>query len=69
MTYYKSEGHDPDLGSLRPMTEEEMIAAYGVMASEDPTVLADLYIDFHDFSQIEVLIFKGCVFLTGVNIC
>ena len=58
MTYYKSEGQDADLGSLRPMTKEEMIAAYEAMADDDPTVLADLYIDFHDFSQIEFLIFK-----------
>lgn len=40
------------------MTKEENIAAYGAMADDDPTVLADLYIDFHDFSQIEFLIFK-----------
>jgi len=58
MTYFTSEGQDADLGSLRPMTKEEMIAAYGAMADDDPTVLADLYIDFHDFDQIEFLIFK-----------
>jgi len=50
MAYYTYDTHDPDLGSLRPMTKEEMIAAYEAMAGEDPTVLADLYIDFHDFS-------------------
>jgi hypothetical protein len=56
MTYYTAEDGDP--GRLRPMTKDEAVEAYRLIADEEPDRLADLYVDFHDFIQIEFLIFK-----------
>jgi hypothetical protein len=56
VTYYTSDSGD--IESLRPMTKDEMVEMYRQIVDEDPTALADLYIDFHDFSQVEFLIFK-----------
>lgn len=56
MSYYKADDGNPN--SLRPMTKDEAIETYLLTADEDPTVLADLYIDFHDFGQVEFLIFR-----------
>ena len=54
--YYTSD--DGDVNDLRPMTEDEQLATYQQLKDEDPTILADLYLDFHDFGQIEFLIFR-----------
>lgn len=59
MTYYISDDGDDDLQSIWPMTRDEMLAAYPEMSEDNPTLLADLYVDFHDFDQIEFLVFKG----------
>ena len=58
MTYYLSEddGSGPEPG--RPMTRDEMLSEYPEISKDDPTFLADLYIDFHDFDRIEFLVFK-----------
>jgi hypothetical protein len=56
VTYYTTENDDSN--SIRPMTEEESIEAYRQIIEEQPDALADLYIDFYDFVQIESLIFK-----------
>jgi|SRR5215471_226394 len=57
MTYYTAVNEDLD--DLRPMTREETIEAYRQIIEEEPQALADLYIDFYDFRQIEFLIFKN----------
>jgi hypothetical protein len=56
VTYYTAANEDLD--DLRPMTKEESLEAYRGLIREEPQALADLYIDFHDFVQIEFLIFK-----------
>jgi hypothetical protein len=57
VTYYTAEDEDPN--SIRPMTEEESLQAYRQIIEEQPDALADLYIDFYDFVQVEFLIFKN----------
>ena len=49
---------DEDGNPGRPMNKQESIEFYWQIADEDPSSLADLYLDFYDFSQIEFLIFK-----------
>jgi hypothetical protein len=56
MRYYT--GEDGNLDHLRPMTRDEAIEAYRQIADEEPESLADLYVDFHIFSQVEFLIFR-----------
>ncbi len=50
------DNEDPD--RLRPMTKDEAIQTYRQVADEDIDMLADLYLDFNDFDQIEFLIFR-----------
>jgi hypothetical protein len=40
------------------MTKDEQITEYEHFKGEDPTILADLYLDFYYFDQIEFLIFR-----------
>jgi hypothetical protein len=40
------------------MTKDEAIQTYRQVADEDIDMLADLYLDFNDFDQIEFLIFR-----------
>jgi hypothetical protein len=40
------------------MTRDEAIEAYRQIGNEEPEPLADLYLDFHLFSQVEFLIFR-----------
>jgi len=54
--YYTADNEDPD--RLRPMTKDEAIQTYRQVADEDIDMLADLYLDFNDFDQIEFLIFR-----------
>jgi hypothetical protein len=44
--------------SSRPMNKSEIVQMYHDTRDDDPTVLADLYLDFHQFDRIEFLIFK-----------
>lgn len=55
MTYYFL---DDDGETFLPMDREEMVRSYHQYADEEPTSLADLYLDFHDFDQVEFLVFK-----------
>ena len=57
MRYYTADNEDPD--RLRPMTKDEAIQTYRQVADEDIDMLADLYLNFNDFDQIEFLIFRG----------
>jgi hypothetical protein len=54
--YYTAKNEDLD--DLRPMTRGESIETYWNTVDDEPDRLADLYIDFHDFSRVEFLIFK-----------
>lgn len=56
MYFHADKYGDPDLS--RPMNKKESIEFYWLNAYEDPSLLADLYLDFYDFSQIEFLIFR-----------
>ena len=56
MTYYIAASEDSD--DLRPTTSEESMEAYRRTIEKEPRALADLYIDFYGFSQIEFLVFK-----------
>src|SRR5437879_6535594 len=40
------------------MSKKECIEFYWQTADEEPSLLADLYLDFYDFSRVEFLIFK-----------
>jgi hypothetical protein len=55
-TYFPA---DEDGNSGRPMNKQESIDFYWQISSEDPSVLADLYLDFYNFSRIEFLIFRN----------
>lgn len=55
--FHADEDGNPDLS--RPMNKKESIEFYWQTADEDPTLLADLYLDFCNFSRIEFLIFKN----------
>ena len=56
MVYYTADNENLD--GLRLMTTEEAIETYRLTIDDEPGRLADLYLNFHDFSQIEFLIFK-----------
>jgi hypothetical protein len=47
---------DGNLG--HPMNKKESIEYYWQTADEDPSLLADLYLDFYTFSRVEFLIFR-----------
>ncbi|PYC74900.1 hypothetical protein C7C45_03130 [Micromonospora arborensis] len=47
---------NPDF--TRPLSQLEHVEAYWDSADDDPTSLADLYLNFHDFDRIEFLLFK-----------
>jgi hypothetical protein len=49
---------DKDGNPDRPMNKKESIEYYWQITDEDPSLLADLYLDFYTFSRIEFLIFK-----------
>ena len=57
MTYYTAKNEDLD--DLRPMTRDEAVETYWLTVDDEPDRIADLYIDFHDFSQVEFLVFKN----------
>lgn len=56
VAYYTADNENLD--GFRPMTKDEAVQAYHALADEGPDTLADLYIDFYEFSQIEFLIFR-----------
>lgn len=56
MTYYLL---DDDGETFHPMTHDEMVRSYHEYADEEPTSLADLYTDFHDFDWPVFLVFKS----------
>ena len=56
--YPPDENGLPDFQNPIPMTRGELIEIYQDTADDEPASLADLYIDFHDFRQIEFLIFR-----------
>jgi len=41
------------------MTQEELVATYWAGVDDAPDLLADLYLDFHDFDGIEFVMFKN----------
>jgi hypothetical protein len=49
---------DKDGNPGRPMNKKESIEFYWQTADEDPSLLADLYLDFYTFSRVEFLIFR-----------
>jgi hypothetical protein len=57
MIYYTA--RNEDLDDFRPMTRDEAVETYWLTVDDEPDRLADLYIDFHDFSRVEFLIFKN----------
>lgn len=44
--------------NFQPMDHEQMEDFYRIFAPEDPSMLADRYIEFTDFRRIEFLVFK-----------
>lgn len=51
--------HTDEYGNpSHPMNKKESIEYYWENADKDPSILADLYLDFYNFNQIEFLIFK-----------
>jgi hypothetical protein len=56
MYFHADDKGDPDF--LRPLTQLEHVEAYWANADNDPSSLADLYLDSHDFGRIEFLLFK-----------
>lgn len=49
---------DKDGNPGRLMNKQESAEFYWQIADEDPSVLADLYLDFYDFNRSEFLVFK-----------
>jgi hypothetical protein len=47
---------NPDLS--RPMTKAEIVEMYWLTVDEEPSTIADLYLDFYIFRRIEFLIFS-----------
>src|SRR5260370_26693610 len=54
--FHADKDGNPDIS--RPMNKKESIEFYWQTADEDPSLLADLYLDFYTFSRVEFLIFK-----------
>lgn len=54
--YHSDENGMPDLS--RPMTHVEMVQFYWEVADDTPNILAELYVNFHQFDRVEFLIFK-----------
>ena len=40
------------------MTQVEMVQFYWEPADDNPDMLADLYLNFHQFDQVEFIVFK-----------
>jgi hypothetical protein len=55
--YFHSDGNG-DVDLTHPMTHSEHVQHYWEVVDDDPTLLADIYLNFHDFSRIEFLFFK-----------
>lgn len=56
MHFHADDKGDPDFS--RPLTQLEHVETYWANADNDPASLADLYLHFHDFDQIEFILFK-----------
>jgi hypothetical protein len=54
--FHAEKDGNPDFS--RPMNKKEIIELYWQTADEDPSLLADLYLDFYNFSRVEFLIFR-----------
>jgi len=54
--FHADKDGNPDFS--RPMNKKESIELYWRTADKDPSSLADLYLDFYNFSRIEFLILK-----------
>ena len=58
--YYEAgENGEPDFSRPIPVTKEQFIKDYLDNVDKEPDSLADLYLDFYNFSQIEFLVFRG----------
>jgi hypothetical protein len=57
MYFHADHERKPELS--RPMTQQEHVETYWANVDNDPSSLADLYLNFHDFDRIEFLLFKG----------
>lgn len=55
--FHADKDGNPDFS--HPMNKKESIEFYRQVSDEDPSLLADLYLDFYTFSQIEFLIFRN----------
>ncbi|OBJ53409.1 hypothetical protein [Mycobacterium sp. 1423905.2] len=53
---YHGDEDGPDFS--RPMTHPEMVQVYWETADYNPDMLADLYVNFYEFDQVEFMIFK-----------
>lgn len=54
--WYHGDEDGPDFS--RPMTHPEMVQLYWETADYSPEMLADLYVNFYQFDQVEFMIFK-----------
>lgn len=54
--YHSTDDGNPDFS--RPMTHPEMVQMYWDTVDDNPEMLAELYVNFHQFDQVEFLIFK-----------
>src|SRR5829696_3634939 len=54
--YHADENGMPDFA--RPMTHPEMVQLYWETADYSPEMLAELYVNFHQFDQVEFMVFK-----------
>ena len=54
--FHADKDGNPDFS--RPMNKKESIEHYRQTADEDPSLLADLYLDFCTLSRVEFVIFK-----------
>lgn len=54
--YHATDDGMPDFS--RPITDPEMVQLYRDLADQHPHTLADLYVNFHQFDQVEFLVFK-----------
>lgn len=55
--YHANSREEPDYS--KPMTKEELIDLYWAVSDDEPTMLADIYKNFHLFDRVEFIIFEN----------